>query len=118
MGCSLGRSRATKQAAQLPTALAGAEVNDSSQGAVLGGLRVSAETSVVWVLLGGGQGALEEGVPVHFNPLQVQRPLIAGRYRSDSKTAQTLTRVRSSCRYHLWYYYTTSFRQSDFDGKL
>lgn len=53
------------------TILTGADIQYSSQGAVLGGLHVSAETLVVWVDCWGGQSGWLEGVVVHFNPFQI-----------------------------------------------
>lgn len=60
------------------TILTGADVEYSSQGAILGGLFVSAETFVVWVDCRGRQGVWLQGVAVHFNPFQIQALLKAG----------------------------------------
>lgn len=60
------------------TALTGADVQHAGQGAVPGGLRVRAETPVVWVDGGGGQRGGLEGVTVHLDPFQVHALLEAG----------------------------------------
>lgn len=51
--------------------MTGADVQDPGQRAVPGGLLVFAETSVFRVDVGGVQGVLLEGEPIHFNPFKI-----------------------------------------------
>ena len=57
--------------------MTGADVQNSGQGAVLGGLWVSAEAEVVRVDRRGGQGFRLQAEAVHFNPFQIQALLKA-----------------------------------------
>lgn len=73
------------------TFLTGAHIQYSSQGAVLGGLHVSAETPVVRVDCRGGQSRWLEGVAVHFNPFQIHALIIPCWHRPKDK--QVILRI-------------------------
>lgn len=68
-----------------PTLLTWADVQNSSHGAVLGGLWVPAEAPVVRVDRGGGHGWFLEVVTVNFNPFQIEAFPKAGRHGPGEK---------------------------------